>query len=301
MSLELKSLRWLRSQSIDGLLATVYFGAIGAAFHFGPGRHQLWSLGAAGAVGLLAWSAALRRARAIANIPTSRIASAAQGYVELQGKSSSDLIYSPLSNTPCIWYRYKVYERRSSDDDWKEIDSGTSSATFDLHDGSGTCTVDPDHAEVMGAATYTHYKGNTKEVEQLLHGGSTLYVLGNFATLGGAYSTLSLREDVNTLLAAWKQDKADLHRRFDLNSDGQIDPQEWELARRLATRTVEKEHRHIRAQAEFHVVRAPPDGRLFLLSPLSPNSLRRRYLLWSAMHLAVCLGAALVVGKWLLV
>jgi hypothetical protein len=31
---------------------------------------------------------------------------------------------------------------------------------------------------------------------------------------------------------------------------------------------------------------------LFLLSPLAPHTLRQRYLLWSALHLAVCLGAA---------
>jgi hypothetical protein len=302
VSLELTGLRWVRSQSADGLLAFIYLGAMGAAFHFGPGPHRLWAAGVVSTVGLLAWAAALRRGRAIANIASSRIASAAQGYVELQGRATTThLIHSPLSNTPCIWYRYRLYERDNSENGWREVDSGISSATFDIHDGSGVCTIDPDHAEVIGAHQTTRYRGDAKEEEALLHGGHTLYALGEFTTVGGANSVLSLREDVNALLARWKENPSDLHRRFDLNRDGQIDLQEWELARRLATRTVEQEHRNIRAQAGVHVMRAPQDGRLFLLSSLSPQTLRRRYLLWSGLHLAVCLGAAFVLGRLLLI
>jgi len=294
-------LRWLRSHSMNGLLTALYIGVAGGAFHAGAGRHWPWAAGAISTIGLLAWSAALRRARAISNIATSRIASAAQGYVELQGRTNTtDLIYSPLSNSPCIWYRYAIYER-DSDNDWKEVEGGTSSATFDLHDGSSVCTIDPDHAEVMGVPETSRVSGDTKHVEHLLHGGRNLYALGEFVTVGGANSALSLREDVNALLASWKENPADLQRRFDLNRDGEIDLKEWELARRLATRTVEKEHRNIRAQPGVHMLRAPQDGRLFLLSPLSPQSLRRRYLLWSGFHLAVCLGAAFITLKTLLI
>ncbi|WP_157673161.1 hypothetical protein [Curvibacter sp. AEP1-3] len=301
MGLQLMGLRWLRSQSMNGLLAAVYFGIAGGAFHAGSGRHWPWAAGAISAIGLLAWGAALRRARTISNIATSRIASAAQGYAELQGRTNTtDLIYSPLSNSPCIWYRYAIYER-DSDNDWKEVEGGTSSATFDLHDGSGVCTIDPDHAEVMGVPETSRVSGDTKHVEHLLHGGRNLYALGEFVTVGGANSVLSLREDVNALLTSWKQNPAELQRRFDLNRDGEIDLKEWELARRLATRTVEKEHRNIRAQPGVHMLRAPQDGRLFLLSPLSPQSLRRRYLLWSGFHLTVCLGAAFITLKTLLI
>eukprot|EP01030_Chromulinospumella_sphaerica_P021121 gene21121-21051_t len=276
---------------MDGLLSGVYIGAVGAAFQMGPGPQQRWIAVAIGSVGLLAWAAALRRARAISNIATSRIASAAQGYVELQGRTGiTDPIRSPASQTPCVWYRYRLYERDNHEKEWREVHSETSSATFELNDGSGVCTIDPDHAEIVGVEVHTRYRDNTKEEEALLHGGRTLYALGEFVTVGGANSVLNLREDVNALLARWKQNPAELQRRFDLNRDGEIDLQEWELARRLATRTVEKEHRGIRAQPGVHMLRAPQDGRLFLLSPLSPQSLRRRYLLWSGLHLAMCLG-----------
>jgi hypothetical protein len=297
----LTGLRWLRAQSTNGLLATLYSGAVGVAWHAGTERVPLWCFGVASGVGLLAWGASLRRARAISNIATSRIASAAQGYVELQGRTGfTDLIHSPYTRTPCIWYRYRVYERDHSGKEWRQVDSGTSTATFDLHDGSGHCTIDPDHAEVMGAETVSRHEGDTKYVEELLHGGRTLYALGDFCTVGGAHSVLNVREDVNALLARWKENPADLHRRFDLNRDGGIDLQEWELARRLAIRTVEHEHRSIRSRPGVHVLRAPRDGRLFLLSPLSPQALRRRYLLWSALHLCVCLGGAWMALRLLL-
>lgn len=302
MELQLAGLRWLREQSANGLLGTVYFGAAGAALYIGSESATRWSLGVAAGVGFFAWGAALRRARAIANIATSRIASAAQGYVELQGRTGiKDLIHSPLSHTPCIWYRYRVLERDSHGKrEWREVDRGVSSATFDLDDGSGRCTVDPDHAEVMGAQRHTRVDADTKHEEEILHGGRTLYALGDFTTVGGAHSALNVREDLAALLTQWKQDGKALHRRFDLNRDGQIDQQEWELARRLALRTVEKEHRAIRARPGVHVLRAPSDGRLFLLSPLSPRQLRRRYLLWSGLHLSVALGCALMLGRLLL-
>jgi hypothetical protein len=110
---------------------------------------------------------------------------------------------------------------------------------------------------------------------------------------------LSLRDDVSALLAEWKSNPAELKRRFDVDRDGEISMNEWELARKLATRTVEQQHRAIRSQSGIHMVRAPADGRLFLLSTLSPHSLRRRFVLWSWLHLAVAVGAAVVLAKFL--
>ncbi len=66
---------------------------------------------------LLAWLAVLRRLRAFTDTPTSLVASAAQGYVELQGRGrplDGLPVCSPINGLPCLWYRFKV-ERRSSD------------------------------------------------------------------------------------------------------------------------------------------------------------------------------------------
>lgn len=305
MPLQIQALRWLRSQDPGGLLAACYLGVFAFAIRMGPGRAAAWCMAMAAMVGLLAWAAALRRARAIGEQATSRIGSAAQGYVELMGRASvdaSNLIYSPMSGVQCIWYRYTVYTRDSNGKrEWERSDSGVSSATFEINDGTGACNVDPDHAEVVAPEVRTSYPDtDTKLVEELLFGGRTLYVLGEFSTIGGANSALSLREDVSALLAEWKSNPAELKRRFDLDHDGQISMSEWELARKLATSTVEQQHRSIRSQSGIHMVRAPADGRLFLLSTLSPLKLRKRFVLWSWLHLGVAIAATVGLAKmWL--
>ena len=57
------------------------------------------------------------RNRAIEDTATSRVRSAAQGYVEISGlgvlppKSANK---APLTGIPCTWWRYKIEERRST-------------------------------------------------------------------------------------------------------------------------------------------------------------------------------------------
>lgn len=294
-----RGLRGLQQLGLNfgSLVTGLYFALIAAAAQSGPGVQARWCLAGTALLAVLAWLGSLRRARAIAELATSRIASAAQGYVEIMGRASSDkaqLIYTPLGGIACIWYRFRLYSRDNAKREWREIDSGTSSSTFEISDPSGVCSVDPDHAEVVGAQVRTSYPGADKLVEECLFGGSDIYVLGEFSTLGGSGSTLNTREDVSALLTQWKQDRVDLHQRFDLDRNGTVDLQEWELARQLATRTVEREHRSIRQQAGVHLLRAPEDGRLFLISALSPRALRHHFLRWSVFHLAMATAA--VVG-----
>lgn len=292
------ALRTVRSQNLQKLIAGCYLVLLHLALRSGPSPVATACLLATGIVGVLAWTASLRRARAIAQIPTSRIASAAQGYVEVVGRgsvSADNLITSPMSGVRCIWYRYRLYGKDDANNKWNEIDEGVSSATFEIHDGSGPCRIDPDYAEVVGAEVRTTYPNGNKLVEELLHGGIPIYALGELVTLGGAGTALSAREDVNALLASWKADPVALQRRFDLNRDGQVDLQEWELARRLAQKTVEHQHRALRAQPGVNLLRAPADGRLFLISSLSPQALRRRFVLWAAFHFTCALTA---LGTW---
>jgi hypothetical protein len=105
-----------------------------------------------GVCSLVAWLAALRRCRLVADTPTSLLASAAQGYVELVGRcelhpGSPALGY--LSGPPCVWYRCAVSRRTS--EGWSSTSCERSTDTFLLRDASGTSVVDPDHAEVTGA------------------------------------------------------------------------------------------------------------------------------------------------------
>ncbi len=297
--INLPRLAGLREQHSHQLALFGYAAVGGFGLHLGEAagwRICLWLIVA---VGALAGLASYRRARAIADIATSRIGSAAQGYVEVTGQAKADpseLILTPYSQIPCIWYRYRVYSQDEPRGEWRQIDSGSSHTTFEMSDGSGTCRVDPEHAEVMAPEQRVTYRDGDKLVEEMLFAGSPIYVLGEYTTVRGDGQAQSVSADVGALLANWKSDPVQLKKRFDLNGDGEIDLREWELARRLATKTVERQHREVRELGELNILRAPSDGRLFLISTLPPHKTRRRYLRWSMFHLGV---AALAMGaQW---
>lgn len=254
-------------------------------------------LAAIAIISFFAWTFNYQRARAISDIAVSRIASAAQGYVELCGRASiapENLVISPISGAKCIWFHCSVYEK-DSDDNWRLINEQASHQTIEIDDGTGSCQIDPDDAEIIGATYEVTYNGDTKQVEQLLFGGGNLYVLGEFSTIGGAASVLDLKEDVGALLTSWKQDKPTLHKRFDLDKNGEIDLQEWEIARRAATHEILQQHREIRAQSGVNIVRAPRYKRMFLISSLSPQNLRQKFMFWAVTYLGTTLLAATVL------
>ena len=125
---------------------------------------------------LIAWVFAQRRRRAIADTPTSRIASAAQGYVELSGYGKP-LDYPPLLSQlrqfPCLWYRYWIEER--SDDKWRSLDSGESEIPFILDDGSGRCLVDMEDAEILTKHKSTWTEGRYRKTEWTLNIDDEIY------------------------------------------------------------------------------------------------------------------------------
>jgi hypothetical protein len=291
---ELPGLRELLGRYRQSLTSASYLGLLALAFHPGLPMVRAACLVLVSIIGFLAWASTYQRARAVADVATSRIGSAAQGYAEVVGRASADpreLLMSPFSGAACVWYRYRVYSKDNTENKWREIDSGTSDTTFELSDASGVCRVDPEHAEVVAPERRVTYQGGNKQVEELLRGTGPIYVLGEFSTLGGTGAAMSVDEDVSLLLASWKRDPVQLKRRFDLDGNGEIDLREWEMARRLAIKTVERQQRDIRSIGEVHMMRAPTHGGLFLISALPPATLRRRYLLWSFFHLGVALVA----------
>ncbi len=259
-------------------------------------REEAWPvvLGLIGAIGFFAWVGNQRRSRLILDTPTSRIASAPQGYVELTGraKQAHDIpLLSKLTLLPCVWYRYIIEQERNDNKGYNIVEQGTSDDTILIDDGSGQCFVDPDYAEVITRHKQVWKKGDCRYTEYLLSPLDTLYAIGEFTTLGGPNSNLDSKGDLNALLAEWKRDKARRHERFDLNKDGQIDPGEWELAVLAAKREVAKQHGEIRLKDGVHVLRKPGDGRLFLLSNLPEENLARKYVLWGGFHLLTFVGA----------
>lgn len=246
---------------------------------------------------LVAWTSAYRRARAVDDTPTSKVASAAQGYSELIGSGrplAGTPLLSPLTQLPCLWYRYTV-ERKDSENKWVQESKGESDASFILDDGTGECLIDPEGAEMLVTKKDTWMQGDRRYTQWLLIERQRIYALGQFATRGSVDLDLSVAEDVKQLLAEWKTRPAELMQRFDLDRNGQLDLKEWELARAQAKREVLANHRELRASAELNVMHLPDDGRLYLISDMEPDSLAGKYRWWSWFHIAVFFGALIAL------
>jgi len=253
-------------------------------------------------ISLIAWMSTLRRRRAITDTPTSRIGSAAQGYVELLGDGKPldfPPLLSHLTHLPCLWYRFQVEEKSSTKDKWETVSQGESEVPFIIDDGSGRCVVDVEGAEILTRHKETWTVGKYRNTEWKLLINDDIYALGDFKTLGGGSVDLNAAQDMNELLAEWKKDQASLLKRFDLNGDGTIDMQEWGLARQAARREVARMHRDARNESDVHTLSCPRNGRHYLLSNIDPNKLARRYLLWAGFHVTVFL-AALGAIPWVL-
>lgn len=255
----------------------------------------------------------LKRARLIEDTPTSKIRSAAQGYVELTGKAKmldGDTLYAPLSKRPCAWYKFSV--QRLEDKHRRTVDSGCSDTLFLLQGDTDQCVIDPNGAvvtpaikEVWYTRTYPSRVGphnhgflsrlgaRYRLLEERLQVGEPLYAIGMFRTVGGANDAFSAREDMTSLLKQWKQDKATLLRQFDKNNDGEIDLQEWETARQAAAQIVQENQAQKHNEPSVHTLSKPETGQPYLLSALSPRQLAhhyRRYSVGTFVGFIICSG-----------
>ena len=260
----------------------------------------------AGAVAAFVWGfRAFHRARLIGDTPTSKVRSAVQGYVELEGWGKTmdgDTIVGPLTQRPCIWFRYKVQERRRhhrDSDSWITIDSGTSNTLFQFEDDTGECVIDPEGAEVTATEKEVWYgnhaagsyglpssRGVTGTfsgerycfTEERIGEGSPLYVLGVFSTVGGSQEVPDTRTEVRQLLRDWKRDQASLLQRFDANGDGQIDLKEWSAVQKAALNEVLRAQRERMARPGTHLLSRPRRGRRpFILSAVPQEQTASRY------------------------
>jgi hypothetical protein len=270
----------------------------------------------AGFIALRAW----RRARVIDDLPTSRVRSAAQGYVELGGRASfaAEAQRAPLSGRPSVWWKYRIEQQRESSrgqSRWTTINSGTSVAPFLLTDETDVCLVDPRGAEVFptdestwrgatpwpaGAsaadaatalAVATAGRGEYRYTEYRIYPDVRVGVVGEFRTLDGISQDDPLTRALE-LLRAWKNDQPSLLRRFDTDHDGVLNQQEWERARAAARRQVLEELPQARVLPRLNVIGRPSDRRPFLLAGMELEKVARRYRRIAAIAAAVFVLAA---------
>ena len=110
----------------------------------------------------------LRRKRMIENIPTSTIRSMAMGLVEIIGKALKDpQLYSPLTSTACVFYKYEVerLESRGKSSRWVTIAHGSSKdCLFYVNDGTGEIAVQPEGAEMLIPVSYRYQNSFGKDI-----------------------------------------------------------------------------------------------------------------------------------------
>ena len=247
-------------------------------------------------LGLTAWWLNYRRYRLIADTPTSRTGSVAQGYVELFGQARSHErapLYSTLSGRRCVWYRWeRRYASREGplDQDQQE----ESHASFLLQDGHGEVVVDPERAEVHAAHRERWRDKEYLYSEEWIADDDPLYVIGNLIAIGGDAASGDGRREVATLLAEWKRDQPALLRRFDLDRNGALDEQEWLAARAAAEREVRQQQQELAATPLTLHMQPSADGRPYLITTRSPRNNARAFRWRAWLHLGVAVACLLL-------
>ena len=268
-----------------------------------------------------------RRARIIEDAPTAKVRSAHQGYIELEGEGQlmdGEPIIAPLTQHACLWYRYKIerkdvyHVKGGTQTRWVTERQETSDNLFYLVDDTGKCVVDPDGGEISTDEKVQWYGDSAWPQNSPMQGGGSmfasdhyrftewlvlvgqpLYVIGQFKTVAPAqlYKTSEITRD---LIRDWKKDQGQMLERFDVNKDGQIDEDEWQLVRKSAKMHAQAEFRERAKQPDIHIIAKPEDDKHpFLLSIYPQEQLTKRFRL----HAYLSLGGFFVAGSvaaWLL-
>lgn len=264
------------------------------------------------------------RKRIIQDTPTSKIRSAAQGYVEISGHSQlieGDRITGPLTDKTCVWYTYQIEKKKRSGKrtHWVTVEKGTSESMFMILDETGEMLVDPEGAVVTPIHSdiwYGHTPrpetmspgnnkkffgiGNYRYTEKRLHPDDTLYALGLFKSTGGHHTKFNLNHDVRDLISEWKSNSQSLLENYDKNRDGTIDLEEWEAVREAALQSVLSQHEEIRSMPPVNIIGKTCDKRRpYLLSAYPQSVTISKYNRYSCLLLSIFFIAGMI-STWLL-
>jgi hypothetical protein len=211
------------------------------------------------------WRNGMKLRSLSSNTATSKVASAAKGFVELSGIAralNSDVLRDPITHKPCVWYHFETEERKrwGKNSDWRVINSATSARPFVLDDGTALCailtlqaTIDRRKPEVIKQSSTLRHK------VWRIRAGDPLYALGHIERLapgeldaessaqaGKPKAQMSydrakrVNEIAGELLRSWKTNPKALVARFDTDGSGHIDWHEWEQAQAEARAIAEK-------------------------------------------------------------
>ena len=235
----------------------------------------------------------IRHGRIMQDTPTSKIRSASQGFAELKGHARSiddKPLRAPGTGTDCVWYDFKAEEQqdtgwfntRNRNDKWITISQDRSPFSFYIDDGTGVCAIDPDAATVKAKSTKVWTQGNYRYTESRIDEREKIYCLGQFETNQGPSRHRVIKESARVALNQLKKDRNELLRKFDNNGDGEIDLDEWNVARSAARAQAEKEVDDDYEPTQHHVLVKPFDRKNpFIVSCFDEDELTTRYRLYS--------------------
>ncbi|MDP1853018.1 MAG: GIDE domain-containing protein [Candidatus Omnitrophota bacterium] len=255
----------------------------------------------------------LRRKRLIENIPTSTVRGMAMGLVEISGKAKKvTSLKSPLTQTECVLFQYKVEEYRKSgkSGSWVTIASGNSfDCPFWLEDETGKIMVFPKGAEFIWPLDFQSRTGfgiempytltnfmvnkgiNYKDFfgvrplrfsEWFICEGETVYALGSTKKREGTTKIYS--EQIIRRIEKLKENK-ERTKEIDLNKDGQVSIEEWDGAVRKIEAEVLKEALNIdQADNVYDIIITKGDTeKIFIISDQSEKDLTKKLTQQSAL------------------
>ncbi|NOT14989.1 MAG: hypothetical protein HOP21_05305 [Methylotenera sp.] len=272
--------------------------------HIGFSNPQAWGwlLSTAMATSLFAALFNYWRLLKITEAPISTIAAAAQGYIELHGTAfTSKPLHTPYHGISCVWYRAFVYVNQANrwqkkPEDYRLIEYAESKDVFQLKDATGECSVNPKGAEIIYAQQRTSYKNNHRYIEEFLPAGKALYVLGQLDTRDEFADQKAIQQEVSTILTDLKKRPQYMLNRYDQNRNGQIDMDEWQLARQDAMQQAQAKL-SMKAHTGDFMLAKPNDHHLFLISAKSPDALSTSYRHWAIAHFSVLIALLLALIK----
>ena len=215
---------------------------------------------------------AYRRYRLASDTPTSKIRSAPQGYVELSGRAQLDPEFQPVHGVSCIWFRYVISEKVGKTSRQVSLQE---EGRLIIDDGTGSCLIELKDAE-FGVNNWLWREGKWSHYLSFIKPGERIYAMGEFTSKGSADHAAQARAVATKVLGVWKKDRAWMLQRFDADRSGTVDDGELEAARIAAAQAAEA-HVLREAGGQADRMRAPRDGRPYLIANADPFTVLEKY------------------------
>lgn len=253
------------------------------------------SLGLIVAALLAVWAtfSARRLCQYILDTPQSKIASAAQGFVELQGKArfyGDRLTQGFTHGPPCVWHRFTIFGMVAT-----LIRTGESDLPFIISDNTGDCVVNASGAKIVSSSRRDWFEGLTYYRTKFIRHGAQVYVIGELRTNGCDKSFYSPKTELQNVLRTWKEDQVWLLSEFDKDNDGTLDFEEWEAARKRAEQIARDKYEVKREDHVETAIRKPSNGMPMLISDKSPAILARNFRFLAYFNMVVAAGCLIAL------